>query len=278
MAAIQRRPERSRARQGARSATLDPRGGPLPAHAQRATAVRPVADDSGAAGDVAGAASTVLYPPPPQRPYRCDGYGDYVFMVSRLTPLKRADLLLRALATPDGRGIRAVIAGEGEERPCLGTARRRAGPRRSRHACRAADRDAAARSPGALPRRVLSAVPGGLRLRRRSRRSRRAKPVVTCRDSGGPAELVDDGERGFVCEPDSGSARAGAPPKRGRSSLAQSAWAPGTGLRAHAELGRCSRDSYAVDWLASTRLSTATRRLRRRLEHCRRDCRPTTPD
>ena len=37
--------------------------------------------------------STVLYPPPPQRAYRCDGYGDYIFMVSRLTPLKRADLL-----------------------------------------------------------------------------------------------------------------------------------------------------------------------------------------
>jgi len=27
------------------------------------------------------------------------------------------------------------------------------------------------------------------------------KPVVTCTDSGGPAELVIDGERGFVCEP-----------------------------------------------------------------------------
>ncbi|MBW8713837.1 MAG: hypothetical protein JF632_07110, partial [Acidobacteria bacterium] len=29
--------------------------------------------------------STVLYPPAPQREYRCDGYGDYVFLVSRLT-------------------------------------------------------------------------------------------------------------------------------------------------------------------------------------------------
>jgi glycosyltransferase involved in cell wall biosynthesis len=57
----------------------------------------------------------VLYPPPPQRDYRCDGYGDYVFMVSRLTPLKRADLLVRALATPEGAGIRGVIAGDGEE-------------------------------------------------------------------------------------------------------------------------------------------------------------------
>jgi glycosyltransferase involved in cell wall biosynthesis len=27
------------------------------------------------------------------------------------------------------------------------------------------------------------------------------KPVVTCRDSGGAAELVSDGVNGFVCEP-----------------------------------------------------------------------------
>ena len=27
------------------------------------------------------------------------------------------------------------------------------------------------------------------------------KPVVTCQDSGGPAELVRDGVNGFVCEP-----------------------------------------------------------------------------
>ena len=27
------------------------------------------------------------------------------------------------------------------------------------------------------------------------------KAVVTCRDSGGPAELVEDGVNGFVCEP-----------------------------------------------------------------------------
>ena len=27
------------------------------------------------------------------------------------------------------------------------------------------------------------------------------KPVITCADSGGPAELVLDGERGYVCSP-----------------------------------------------------------------------------
>ena len=51
--------------------------------------------------------STVLYPPAPQRPYRgATGYGDFIFMVSRLTPLKRADLLIRALATADGAASR----------------------------------------------------------------------------------------------------------------------------------------------------------------------------
>ena len=42
-------------------------------------------------------------------------YGDYVFAVSRLTPLKRFDLVLRALAEPVAAGIRCVIAGEGSE-------------------------------------------------------------------------------------------------------------------------------------------------------------------
>ena len=49
-----------------------------------------------------GVQGEVLHPPPPQRPYRCDGYGDYLFFASRLSPLKRADLVLRALAQPGG--------------------------------------------------------------------------------------------------------------------------------------------------------------------------------
>ncbi len=50
--------------------------------------------------------SEVLYPPAPQRPYRCERYGDYFFMVSRLTTLKRAGLLIEALAAPEGAGLR----------------------------------------------------------------------------------------------------------------------------------------------------------------------------
>jgi len=144
--------------------------------------------------------STVLYPPPPQRAYRCDAFEDYVFMVSRLTPLKRAHLLLRALATPDGAGIRAVIAGDGEERGRL---------------------DALAAQLGVASRVTFTGALTEIELLEHLARCRvvcfppvsedygfvtveafaSGKPVITCTDSGGPAELVVDGERGYVCSP-----------------------------------------------------------------------------
>jgi len=144
--------------------------------------------------------STVLYPPPPPRAYRCDGFDDYVFMVSRLTPLKRADLLVRALATADGAGLRAVIAGDGEERGRLDGLAAHLG---------VASR---VKFTGALPEpellehlarcRVVCFPPvsedyGFVTVEAFAS----GKPVVTCTDSGGPAELVIDGERGLVCEP-----------------------------------------------------------------------------
>lgn len=144
--------------------------------------------------------STVLYPPAPQRPYRCDGYGDYVFMVSRLTPLKRADLLIRALATGDGEGIKAVIGGDGEERARLaalvkeldlgdrvqlvGTVSQPALLHYLAH-CRAVCFPPLAEDYGFVTVEAFSS----------------RKAVVTCTDSGGPVELVGDGERGFVVAP-----------------------------------------------------------------------------
>jgi glycosyltransferase involved in cell wall biosynthesis len=144
--------------------------------------------------------STVLYPPAPQRPYRCDRYGDFIFMVSRLTALKRADLLIAALATPEGSGIKAVIAGDGEERERLGRL--------------IADADLSERvnlvgnvsQPELLHYlahcRAVCFPPvnedyGFVTVEAFASR----KAVVTCTDSGGPAELVQDGVHGFVCEP-----------------------------------------------------------------------------
>src|SRR5215831_10508654 len=57
----------------------------------------------------------VLWPPPPPRAYRCDTYGNYIFAVSRLTPLKRIDLVVRALAEPAASGISLVVAGDGDD-------------------------------------------------------------------------------------------------------------------------------------------------------------------
>jgi glycosyltransferase involved in cell wall biosynthesis len=144
--------------------------------------------------------STVLYPPAPQRPYRCDDYGDYIFMVSRLTPLKRAGLLIEALATPDGAGIRAVIAGDGDARPTLealiderevGDRVQLVGPLTDPELL---DHLARCRAVCFPP---LDEDYGFVTVEAFASR----KPVVTCRDSGGPAELVRDGESGFVCEP-----------------------------------------------------------------------------
>jgi glycosyltransferase involved in cell wall biosynthesis len=144
--------------------------------------------------------ATVLYPPAPQRPYRCDEYGDYVFMVSRLTPLKRADLLIEALAQPEAAGIRAVIAGEGEERPRL---------------------EQLIAQLGIADRVILAGRLDDGEVLNHLARCRAVcfppfdedygfvtveafashKPVVTCRDSGGPAELVEDNVTGFIADP-----------------------------------------------------------------------------
>ena len=130
-----------------------------------------------------------------------DGYGDYLFAVSRLTPLKRFDLVLRALAEPVAAGIRCVIAGEGGELDALLRLRRQLDLDDRVEFVGRIDDAGAARAPRALPRRGVSAVQRGLRLRDRRSVLQSAKPVITCRDSGGPAELVRDGVNGFVTDP-----------------------------------------------------------------------------
>jgi glycosyltransferase involved in cell wall biosynthesis len=144
--------------------------------------------------------ATVLYPPPPQRQYRFDGWGDYVFMVSRLTPLKRADLFLDALSRPEAAGIRAVVAGEGSERERLEQMIERLGlGNRVTLAGRLSDEqllDHLARCR-AVCFPPLDEDYGFVTAEAFASR----KAVVTCRDSGGPAELVDDGVSGIICDP-----------------------------------------------------------------------------
>jgi glycosyltransferase involved in cell wall biosynthesis len=147
-----------------------------------------------------GIQSEVLYPPPPKRDYRHDYYGDYLFSVSRLSPLKRFDLVLRALAEPIAAGIKCVIAGEGAELDRLTKLRSHleldhrvqfvgrldeAGLIEHLARCRAVVFPPWNEDYGFV---TVEAFMCG-------------KPVLTCHDSGGPSELVRDGENGFVTAP-----------------------------------------------------------------------------
>ena len=148
-----------------------------------------------------------LHPPPPQRPYRCDGYGDYLFFASRLTPLKRADLVVRALARPEARGARCVIGGGGEDRlelerltGDLGLADRVSFAGRLSEAA-LVDHLARCRAVVFVPHNedygfvTVEAFASG-------------KPVITCTDSGGPLELVRAGQNGWVVAPEAASLAA----------------------------------------------------------------------
>jgi glycosyltransferase involved in cell wall biosynthesis len=140
----------------------------------------------------------VLHPPAPPRSYRCDGYGDFLFFVSRLEPLKRADLAIRAMAEPAARGVRLVIGGDGPERERLQTLARELNvdsrvtflghvdePSLLDHLgrCRAVVFTPRDEDYGFVTVEAFES----------------AKAVITCRDSGGPTELVT-ADSGLVVE------------------------------------------------------------------------------
>jgi glycosyltransferase involved in cell wall biosynthesis len=145
--------------------------------------------------------SEVLHPPPPPRPYRSESYGDYLFFASRLAPLKRTDLVLRALAQREAAAVRMVIGGEGEELSRLRILARELGlDTRVTFTGRLDESslvDHLARCRGVVfvPRSedygfvTVEAFASG-------------RPVITATDSGGPAELVRDGQNGLVTLPE----------------------------------------------------------------------------
>lgn len=146
-----------------------------------------------------GIPSEVLHPPAPVRPYRCEGYGDSLLAVSRLEPLKRFDLLLRALATPAAAGVRCVIGGEGSDEARLrGLAQTLGLTDRVRFAGRLTETDlvthlAQCRAVVFPP---LDEDYGFVTVEAFASR----KAVITCADSGGPTELVRDGVNGLVVD------------------------------------------------------------------------------
>ena len=149
-------------------------------------------------------ASSVVYPPPPSRLYRCVGYDDFILVVSRLTPMKRVRLVLDALAEPLASGVRCVVAGDGEERAALQQSSRELGL------------DARMTFVGSVSEDVLLDHLGRCRAVCFPAKDEdyglvtveafaAGKAVVTCSDSGGPTELVQDGTSGIIAEPNAAS-------------------------------------------------------------------------
>jgi glycosyltransferase involved in cell wall biosynthesis len=147
-----------------------------------------------------GIASEPLYPPPHYAGrYQSGAFGDYVLYAGRLEQLKRCDLLVESFRYVDPPA-RLVLAGRG---PQLENLKRQAERLELTHRIEFVGfvpeddlLDLYANAFGVLYAPVdedygyvtVEAFLSG-------------KPVVTCRDSGGTLEFVEDGRSGFVVDP-----------------------------------------------------------------------------
>jgi glycosyltransferase involved in cell wall biosynthesis len=142
-----------------------------------------------------GADVFVAHPPTGLAGLR-DGRGRYLFTVSRLDAPKRIDLLIAAMEHVSAR-VELRIAGAGPEEGRLRELA--AGDPRISFCGRVGDAELAGLYAGA---RAVAFIPqledfGLVTLEAMLA----GKPVITCTDSGGTAELVSDGVNGLVVEP-----------------------------------------------------------------------------
>jgi glycosyltransferase involved in cell wall biosynthesis len=154
-----------------------------------------------------GLSARPLYHPPPLAGRLRDGvYGDYMLAVARLEPLKRIDLVLRAIALVSSP-VRLVIVGDGSQRMTL---------EREATALHLGHRVTFAGSLWGDPVADLYADALGVVYAPFDEdygyvtleAFLAAKPVITTTDAGGPLEFVRDGVNGFVCEPEAASLAA----------------------------------------------------------------------
>ncbi len=145
--------------------------------------------------------SEVLYPPPPERAYRTEAYEPFVFSVSRLHSLKRVDLLVKAMAKVKSKELRAVVAGTGEEEENLKRLASELGVSGRIDFVGRLDEEELvryyARCRGVFFAPFMEDYGFVTMEAFRSR-----KPVLTCMDSGGPAEIVSVGRSGYALLPE----------------------------------------------------------------------------
>jgi glycosyltransferase involved in cell wall biosynthesis len=148
-----------------------------------------------------GIKSEPLYPPPrnPER-YRTGPSGDYFLSVGRLEAIKRVDLLIRAMSRVP-RPMKCLIVGDGSQRDALARLIEDLELQDRVHLLGRVDEPrlvelyAGSRAVYYAPFDedygyvTVEAFLSG-------------KPVVTCTDSGGPLEFVEDRKSGWIVTPD----------------------------------------------------------------------------
>jgi glycosyltransferase involved in cell wall biosynthesis len=145
--------------------------------------------------------SKVLYPPPPQRAYFTEGYEDFIFAVSRLQKLKRLNLLVEAFKYVKNKTLKAYIIGEGPEEQALknmifdNNLEKRVILLGLTDEKTVLNHFARCRAVFFAPLREDYGFVTGEAFASR-------KAVITTKDSGGPAELVQDGSSGFIVSSD----------------------------------------------------------------------------
>jgi glycosyltransferase involved in cell wall biosynthesis len=147
-----------------------------------------------------GIGSEPLYPPPHYAGrYKQGGFGDYALYAGRLEQLKRCDLLIEAFRHVDPPA-RLVIAGRGPQLENLERQAERLGL------------DDRVQFAGFVPEDELIDLYAGAFAVLYAPVDEdygyvtveaflSGKPVITCTDSGGTLEFVDDGRSGYVVEP-----------------------------------------------------------------------------
>ena len=146
------------------------------------------------------AAETLYHPSRLSGVLRHGPYGDYVLSVGRIESVKRVDLIVRAMRSL-APGVRLIVVGDGTQRGHV---------ERLADEIGVSDRVMFAGSVGDqelvdLYANALAVVypPYDEDFGYVTLESFMAqKPVITCRDSGGPNEFVRDGENGWVCDPE----------------------------------------------------------------------------
>jgi glycosyltransferase involved in cell wall biosynthesis len=190
--------------------------------------------------DYCGIDSTPLYHPPPYaEQFYCAVAEDYLFFPSRLTPAKRQELVLKALADTC-RPVRVRFAGPAEH-PAYAAALKTQAHKlnvdaRVEWLGSVSEEEKRRQYAGALGI-IYPPVDedyGYVTLEAMLA----SKPMITCRDSGGPLEFVRPSQTGLIAEPTPAALAA----------AMDTLWDNRAQARAMGEAGRVDYDSQQICW------------------------------